>query len=152
MKKKLTLLAFSLLLAVGWTNDASAQLLPKYDEAQLVEEGGNAQRAGIKAPVSPAFANAQAHKVEPMTMKAQASSMMKAPRRVDSNTSTAPATHTRAWYSNYQYTWYDANNVSHTASLTDEAQRVNRLQAQSVRRVMGPGPGLRVGGQLGLLV
>ena len=127
MKKKLTLLAFSLLLAVGWTNDASAQLLPKYEEAQLIEEGGNAQRAGIKAPVSPAFANAQAHKVEPMTMKAQASSMMKAPRRVDSNTSTAPATHTRAWYSNYQYTWYDANNVSHTASLTDSVTNPYQL-------------------------
>ena len=32
-----------------------------------------------------------------------------------------------------------------------EAQRVSRLQAQSVRRVMGPGPGLRVGGRSGSL-
>ena len=118
MKKKLTILAFGLLLAVGWTSSASAQLLPKYDEAQLVEEGGNAQRVGIKAPVSPAFANAKAHKVEPMTMKAQASSMMNAPRRAD-NTATADAVHPRDWYSAYSYTWYDANNASHSASLTD---------------------------------
>lgn len=117
MKKKLTILAFGLLLAVGWTSDASAQLLPKYEVAQLVEEGGNAQRVGIKAPVSPAFANAKAHKVEPMTMKAQSSSMMKAPRRAQS--ATADAVHPRSWYANYQYTWYDANNASHPANLTD---------------------------------
>lgn len=117
MKKKLTTLMFGLLLAVGWTNSASAQLLPEYEVAQLVEEGGNAQRVGIKAPVSPAFANAKAHKVEPMTMKAQSSSMMKAPRRAQS--ATADAVHPRSWYANYQYTWYDANNVSHPANLTD---------------------------------
>lgn len=114
---KLTTLLFGLLLAVGWTNDASAQLLPKYENAQLIEEGGNAQRAVKKAPISPAFANARVHKVEPMTLTGQSSSQMRAPRRAESPV--ANATHVYSWYSNYHYTWYDENDNSHSASLTD---------------------------------
>ena len=119
MKKKLTLLTFGLLLAVGWTSDASAQLLPEYQKASVIEERADANKSGEKVsfPAS-AILNGPSHDAEPMHMNGGASSRMNAPRRAD-NTATASAVHTRDWYSAYSYTWYDANNASHSASLTD---------------------------------
>ena len=45
MKRKMTILLFGLLLAVGWTSDAQAQLLPSAQEVKLTSPG-----AIIKAP------------------------------------------------------------------------------------------------------
>lgn len=119
MNKKLTTLLFGLLLAVGWTNDASAQLLPEYQKASVIEERADANKSGEKVSFPPsAILNGPSHDAEPMHMNGRASSRMNAPRRAD-NTATASAVHTRDWYSAYSYTWYDANNASHTASLTD---------------------------------
>lgn len=119
MNKKLTTLLFGLLLAVGWTNDASAQLLPEYQKASVIEERADANKSGEKVSFPPsAILNGPSHDAEPMHMNGGASSRMNAPRRAD-NTATASAVHTRDWYSAYSYTWYDANNASHTASLTD---------------------------------
>ena len=76
MKKKLTILAFSLLLAVGWTSDASAQRLP---ERKL-------QNFKFEAP-------------RPATAAGQ-------PSRAQSRaTVTANVVHDRAFYEGFTYTW-----------------------------------------------
>ena len=100
---KLTTLLFGLLLAVGWTNAAQAQLRPEYDVAEALNEMAEGQEMGK------------------LSMKGQSSPMMRAPLRAGSYTSTAPVTHVRSWYENpdLDYTWYDANNRPHTAKLTD---------------------------------
>ena len=96
MKKKLTILAFGLLLAVGWTSSASAQLLPNVPKAPLPDESEYS-----------------------MPSDGYSSMLKKAPRRGHSDVYANEVSYTKADYAAINYTWYDSQNVSHTASMTD---------------------------------
>ena len=123
MKSKFTILLFGLLLAVGWTNGAQAQLLPEYQGQEMTDDTGYekspyTQHGGERATGAASFNN-RLHGLAPMTVSGQSTTSMNAPRRAESVT--ASAVHDRAWYANYRYTWYDASNGSHTSYLTDIA-------------------------------
>ncbi len=93
MKKKLSILAFGLLLAVGWTNVAQAQLKAELDLESLIK---SSPKEGINA------------------VGLNAGHQMKAPNRAPSRaTITADKTMTRAEYEAITYDWVDANNVLH---------------------------------------
>ena len=114
MKRKITILMFSLLLAVGWTNDASAQKLnqgkPWY------------QSPFFQKMTKPTTVNPKAAAVEFSSNAAIAEGtngkMSKAPMRAN-YTQTAPVTHIKSWYDGKHYTWYDGSNNAQTASYTD---------------------------------
>ena len=128
MKQKLTLLLFSLLLAVGWTNDALAQLRPEYEAAQAIDEVDEGRDVGITPK------------------KGQRPITMRAPLRTDGYTSTAPATHVRSWYENsdFDYTWYDANKQPHRAKLTDKADNTYQMYYLTAAIYKNPDiPGIR---------
>ena len=117
MKRKLTFLMFGLLLAVGWTNSASAQKVPQgnpwYQSAlskrmmpPTMNDASTAQRVELSA-------NAKVADAEGANGK-----MSKAPMRAN-YTQTAPATHIKSWYDAKGYYWYDENESQHIASYTD---------------------------------
>ena len=101
MKKKLTTFMFGLLLAVGWTNGASAQKLTE----------SNASRVLI-----PSFEMTQTEETEMIT--GHSGHRHQAPRRAVGNV-TSDVTYEKSWYSAKTYTWYDSNNGSKSASYTD---------------------------------
>ena len=116
MKKKLTILAFGLLLAVGWTNDVSAQKLPQgkpwYQSAFFQRMTQPTMMKGLKE--FPAESLDNATPIEGIDGQPS-----KAPRRAN-YTQTAPVTHIKSWYDGKSYTWYDADyNLQGTASYTD---------------------------------
>lgn len=102
MKTKISILMFSLLLAVGWTGNASAQLkadsklqsLTKFTPRERIEDAGLASK--FKAP-------------------------NRAPRRAQYDI-TADKTMTRAEYEAITYDWVDANGTNHPGTkLTEPA-------------------------------
>ena len=98
MKKKLTILAFGLLLAVGWTNSVSAQLK-------------------LSAPVPPMTEQDVA-----LTPDGQVYVPKKAPSRGHSDVYANEVSMTKDDYSRISYTWYEGTTTSatsHSASLTD---------------------------------
>ena len=101
MKKKLTILAFSLLLAVGWTNVAQAQLIAESKLKSLTE-----------------FLNEDRN--EDASYNA---SRVKAPNRAPNRANiTADATMTRAEYEAITYNWVDANGTTHpNVKITEPA-------------------------------
>lgn len=99
MKKKLLTLAFGLLLAVGWTNDAQAQL--KADASQMA---------------TPGFEISQIQDGERAT--GLTGQRHQAPRRAVGNV-TSDVVYPNSWYNSKSYTWYDGNNEAHTAPYTD---------------------------------
>ena len=107
MKKKLTILAFGLLLAVGWTNDASAQL-----------------KRDATAPTgqSSVVSHELDYAVTPDGKQWSSSHRNKAPRRGHSDVYANEVRYTKADYAAIPYTWYEGTTTSatsHTASLTD---------------------------------
>lgn len=118
MKKSLTtFMLFSLLLlAVGWTNDASAQKLPQgkpwYKSAFFQRMTQPTMMNGSKEFPSESLDNAT-------PMEGIDDQLSKAPMRAN-YTQTAPVTHIKSWYDGKSYTWYDADgNSQGTASYTD---------------------------------
>ncbi len=116
MKKKLTFLAFGLLLAVGWTNVASAQKLnlgkPWYTSAFFTR---------MQQPTMTTNKTAQPVELtdkEKALVDNSANGPQKAPHRAN-YTVTASATHVKSWYDAKHYTWYDADDNAQTASYTD---------------------------------
>lgn len=116
MKKTLSILVFTLLLAVGWTNSASAQKLdlgkPWYASAfftkmhqPTMDNGKTAQTVEVN------FDNQEILFDSPNGAKVNRS---KAPKRAN-YTVTANATHVKSWYDAKHYTWYDADNNEQTA-------------------------------------
>ena len=122
MRRKFTILLFGLLLAVGWTIDASAQKLPQgtpwyqspffqrmtkptmneNSNAQPIEWSSKAQLEGVDGQPS------------------------RAPKRAN-YTQTAPVTHIKSWYDGKHYSWYNAQGVlqgspSYTEPVTDSCQ------------------------------
>ena len=115
MKKKLSILAFTLLLAVGWTNVASAQ---KLDQGKAWYKTAFFQK--MKQPMM--TENSIAQPVE-MSSNKQAEGIdgkpSKAPKRAN-YTITSNVVHPKSWYDAKHYTWYDVNgNEQPAASYTD---------------------------------
>ena len=92
MKKKLTILAFGLLLAVGWTNDVSAQKLPQgkpwYQSAFFQRMTQPTMMKGLKEFPAESLDNAT-------PMEGIDGQPSKAPRRAN-YTQTAPVTHIKS--------------------------------------------------------
>ena len=144
MKRKFTVLIASLLLAVGWTNTASAQLLTKQaaPSAKVHTSVSKAGKVGakvpykysaikdlIEAPVSAVQNHTLLTSVDGQSQmyfagyEAEAApmapgAMLKAPRRA-TYTEKADVTLSYAEYEQFNYNWVDANGASHTAKLTD---------------------------------
>lgn len=104
MKKKLTILMFGLLLAVGWTNDASAQLKRNVSENDAY------------APL-PAFVFTPEQDAERLdaTENVGPSTQMKAPSRGHSDVNANEVSYTKDDYANIKYTWYEGTTTNATA-------------------------------------
>ena len=106
MKRKMTILLFSLLLAVGWTSDAQAQKLAKPTIPENLRH--SVQKESATSRIPNAFG---------------ANGSMRAPQRTP-NTITADEVRTGEWWSSKTYTWYDSypsSGTGHTASFTEPA-------------------------------
>lgn len=117
MYKKLTILLFSLLLAIGWTNTAQAQLKADAAPTKKLAKRLVAPALIEKAPVAKQDGK-QKGKSEPLLEP-------KAPNRAPSrtpNTITADVTHVKSWYDAIKYDWVDGNGAIHTGvSITEPA-------------------------------
>jgi len=111
-----------LLLAVGWTTDASAQKLdqgnPWYKNAFFLKMTKPTMKESSKGQPVEWSSNLQAEGVNGQPSKA--------PKRANYN-QTAPATHIKSWYDGKHYTWYDAKgnsqgSPSYTEPVTDSCQ------------------------------
>lgn len=120
MKMKLTSLMFGLLLAVGWTNVAQAQALPK---------GGFAERMGIEvgklSQLKTKDKVAELKVGRPAAPNDGKSMLMNAPRRADEQKPNA-AVHNRAYYDALTYTWTDAEGP-HESKATDVATKPEQM-------------------------
>ncbi len=103
MNKKLTTTLLGLLLAVGWTSDATAQVkatesLPLLQSRRMVEKTLRQVPNGHR---------------------------MNAPRRADV---TEDVPHVASWYANFKYTWTDAEG-SHESNITEPATKPEQMRA-----------------------
>jgi len=126
MKKTLSILVFTLLLAVGWTNVASAQKIsqgkPWYTSTFFTKMQ------------QPTMTNDKAAQPVELSDKRDAvvvaslngESPRQAPRRAN-YTVTAAATHVKSWYDAKHYTWYDENDNEQTASYTDTVEDAHQM-------------------------
>lgn len=114
-KTKLGLLSAALMMILG-TQGVDAQLLRSDVMAKP-----NASRTAVLD--TKGLPNTSASITEgKATARNLSAPMNRAPRRaVEDSRLTASAVHPKAWYTAKTYTWTDADGVSHTSSLTDEA-------------------------------
>ena len=158
MKKKLTILAFSLLLAVGWTNVAQAQLKAESPVKEYTESLVSPASKGLSAPVTK-----QALKQAPQTPLllmdvssrpvfepktetldvSKHSLMRRAPRRAE-NDITARATLTFAEADAITYDWVDANGNPQNSKITEPATTPEQIAYLLGTSYMNPNiPGLK---------
>lgn len=115
-KMRLTTMLFGLLLAVGWTNSAQAQLA--LDRSMVPASKWNVFAHGRE----------QATQVPQFLNKGQGVTRQ-APRKA-TNDVYANTVLTKSEYSNIKYTWYEGpttSYTSHTASLTDAVTDANQM-------------------------
>ena len=158
MKKKLTILAFSLLLAVGWTNVAQAQLKAESPVKEYTESLVSPASKGLSAPVTK-----QALKQAPQTPLllmddssrpvfepktetldvSKHSLMRRAPRRAENN-ATARATLTFAEADAITYDWVDANGNPQNSKITEPATTPEQIAYLLGTSYMNPNiPGIK---------
>lgn len=150
MKKKLTFLAFSLLLAVGWTNVAQAQLKAEYSTKEYTKCSSKVMKGTVtkqepKQSSLTDVVNFSKRVFEPITevMDASRAPMRRAPRRAENNV-TAKATLTFDDAQDISYDWYDANGVHHNNKLTDPASNSYQIAYLLGTTYMNPAiPGLK---------
>ena len=106
MKTKLTTLMAILLLAVGWSSNASAQRLPAETKAKHF-----------------AFANFQKDVADISQFNGNSAPMVRAPKRAANDPrAKAKATHVYSWYASKTYDWVDGNGAIHrNVSITEPA-------------------------------
>ena len=121
MKKKLTFLMFCLLLAVGWTNDAQAQRLPGAKPLSTTFDFSAPSR--LVTNNHQAVGTAIEEVPEGMSVN-----RLNAPRRSNNYTVTADVTHTKAWYDQYYYTYYEGTTQK-SAYFTDPATEPYQMMA-----------------------
>lgn len=117
MRNKFFILLFGLLLAVGWTNDASAQKLPQgkpwYQSPFFQRMTKPTMTNGSEGPRSESLDN------ETSLSEVIGGQPSRAPKRAN-YTWTANVTHVKSWYDAKSYNWYDADyNLQGSASFTD---------------------------------
>ena len=126
MKKKFSILMFSLLLAVGWTCNASAQQLA---DKQLKQ--WNFTEFLNKGPVEVAKVNGHQN------------GKLKAPSRTP-NTITADVTHVYSWYDAITYDWVDANGNPQNSKITEPATTAEQMAYLLGTTYMNPNiPGIQ---------
>jgi len=117
MKKKLTLLAFSLLLAVGWTSNASAQKLPDKslaDELTAVDVI-DAERRTMDAESADGHIG-HSHSATPAKNNKRRFGPFRSGQELDMKSVT------KAQADSWTYDWYDANNSKHTSKFSEVAK------------------------------
>lgn len=137
MRNKLTIILFGLLLAVGWTNTAQAQLLPMpkgfmtrpdFKETKQTKVSSKSLQSNSETMCKDAVFAAKPIDGE--------STKSNAPRRAD-YTVVADKVHKKSWYEDLgYYPWYDesvANPTAQYAKLTEPAS--NPYQIWSLLRV-----------------
>lgn len=114
-KTKLGLVCAALMMILG-TQGVDAQLL----KSDVAAKPNASSIAALNPKGQP---NASASITEEKAIARDLGTPMnRAPRRaVEDSRLTASAVHPKAWYTAKTYTWTDADGVSHTSSLTDEA-------------------------------
>ena len=114
MKKKLTILMFTLLLAVGWTVDASAQRLPAEGQAKQLTKSAMAFASNEKS-----FKDV----VDLSQFNGNSTPRVRAPKRTANDPrAKATATHVYSWYASKTYDWVDGNGTAHrNVSITEPA-------------------------------
>ncbi len=117
MKKKLTLLAFSLLLAVGWTSNASAQKLPDRtlaDELTAVDVI-DAERRTMDAESADGHIG-HSHSATPAKNNKRRFGPFRSGQELDMKSVT------KAQADSWTYTWTDASNAPHTSTFSEVAK------------------------------
>ncbi len=157
MKKKLTTLLFGLLLAVGWTSNASAQALPEGGFTKSIGLPNVGAQVSDNAPILKKKATAfdqsitnmvmgQANVKGPVQAKAlplPKRTMASAPKRV-ADTGPNSVVHNKAYYQQFKYSYTDDNGTVHNdVDPTEEAKDPNQIY-ELLRWVYGnpnfPGP------------
>ena len=124
---KLTTLLFGLLLAVGWTYDAQAQILPTDKRMQT----RNFTEFLNKGPVEVAKVNGHQN------------GKLNAPSRTP-NTITADVTHVKSWYDAITYDWVDANGDPQNSKITEPATTAEQMAYLLATTYMNPNiPGIQ---------
>lgn len=132
MKKKLTILMFSLLIAVGWTSPVSAQTKQVAPGAKVHSSAFVKGKKGAKVPykskaimdilVEPVVNNTHTSEYwvgeDSAPAEEAPGTMLRAPRRA---THTADFTAERSWYEQFEYQWEDANGDTQTSKITEPA-------------------------------
>lgn len=105
MKKKLTVLMFGLLLAVGWTSNASAQELAMHKSTASLKSTKKAEikQSDAKWEMPNALKRGQGYR---------------APLRSQNFSVTAPVTHTKSWYQNLPNVTWDGGSQNITEPFT----------------------------------
>ena len=154
MKKKLTFLAFSLLLAVGWTNVAQAQLLAEYSHKEYVKSSlsltskvmkGSVTKQEPKQPSLTDVVNFSKPIFGPKTevFDVSRAPMRRAPRRAENNV-TAKATLSFEDADAINYDWYDASGGYHNNKITEPASDSYQIAYLLGTSYMNPAiPGLK---------
>ena len=129
MKMKLTTLLFGLLLAVGWTNVAQAQLLDESLTTKHIHYGmlptmsnmsSSVEKQELKNESQTPYLSENAILKDVPSYNGVLKAPNRAPKRAQ-NTITADATHVFSWYDAINYDWKDANGGSHTNKITEPA-------------------------------
>ena len=123
MKKKLTTFMFGLLLAVGWTNVAQAQLLPQ-GKANVFKA-----KFDFSAPASPAVQKQNPNPTEAVPLLGKSKRpMLGAPRRAAQFDEVSSVVHPKSWYEQWSYTYNDGTGQQ-TASFTAPATNPYQMMA-----------------------
>lgn len=120
MRNKLTIILFGLLLAVGWTGDASAQL-------KATRDISSKKKVTVEKTV-----NLQTNRQGEQMGEAQPSMLQKfnAPRRSNNYSVTAPAVRSKAQFEAMgRLSWTDVNNQSQSTLLTEPYTDPNGMMA-----------------------
>ena len=122
MRNKFLILLFGLLLAVGWTSSAQAQLLPGA-KAMSTSFDFSAHSKVVKTnhqTAEKAF--------EDMPDGMTEGSRFYAPRRSSNYTVTADSVHPKSWYEQWYYTYYDGTTTQQSM-FTDPATNAYQMMA-----------------------
>ena len=121
MKKKLSILAFGLLLAVGWTNVASAQKTVGVPANQVTDI------SKLKVQLAPAQMNTSTAEEDAVIASGdyQRGGALYAPQRA-ANNYTTPVVKPRSFYEGFNYTWMNGT-TQETANLTDEVTNPDQM-------------------------
>lgn len=121
MKKKLSILAFTLLLAVGWTNVASAQKAVGVPANQVTDI------SKLKVQIAHQQMNTSTAEEDAVIASGeyQRGGALYAPQRA-ANNYTTPVVKPRSFYEGFNYTWMNGT-TQETANLTDEVTNPDQM-------------------------